>query len=217
MMTTNLFVIANVKQLQTGGSFRILLPFFWTSWGVDILNSAIFNSFHNQGEFGTILEGLRNFGGVEPPPPRYATEFKHTSMWIQPRHKSDNTCQWLLWHKPDNTRQWLWHKPDNTCQWLLWHKPENTCQWLLQHKPDNTRQWLLRHKPDNTHQWLPITHANDFYQQGSEKLVPSINAPTVMDNVEKEESSTIYLVLIGAESKESYIYVNNFLNLVNKY
>jgi len=29
-MTTNLFVIANVKQLRTGGSFRILLPFFRT-------------------------------------------------------------------------------------------------------------------------------------------------------------------------------------------
>jgi hypothetical protein len=28
MMATNLFVIANVKQSQTGGSFRILLPFF---------------------------------------------------------------------------------------------------------------------------------------------------------------------------------------------
>ena len=28
MMTTNLFVIANVKQLRTDGSFRILLPFF---------------------------------------------------------------------------------------------------------------------------------------------------------------------------------------------
>ena len=27
MMTTNLFVIANVKQLRTGGSFRMLLPF----------------------------------------------------------------------------------------------------------------------------------------------------------------------------------------------
>jgi len=27
-MTTDLFVIANVKQLRTGGSFRILLPFF---------------------------------------------------------------------------------------------------------------------------------------------------------------------------------------------
>jgi len=63
MMTTNLLVIANVKQLRTGGSFRILLKFFRTSWGVDVLNSAIFNSFHNRVEFGTILEGLRNFGG----------------------------------------------------------------------------------------------------------------------------------------------------------
>jgi len=62
MMTTNLFVIANVKQLRTGGSFRILLPFLRTSCGVSVLNSAIFNSFHNQVEFGTILEGLRNFG-----------------------------------------------------------------------------------------------------------------------------------------------------------
>jgi len=63
MMTTNLFVIANVKQLRTGGSFRMLLPFFQTSWSVSILNSAIFNSFHNRAEFGTILDELRNFGG----------------------------------------------------------------------------------------------------------------------------------------------------------
>jgi len=62
-MTTNLFVIANVKQLRTGGSFRILLPFFRTYWGVGVLNSAIFNSFHDQVEFGMILEGLRNLGG----------------------------------------------------------------------------------------------------------------------------------------------------------
>jgi hypothetical protein len=34
-MTTNLFVIANIKQLRTG-SFRILLPFFQTSWGAGI-------------------------------------------------------------------------------------------------------------------------------------------------------------------------------------
>jgi len=27
-MTTNLFVIANVKQMRTDGSFKILLPFF---------------------------------------------------------------------------------------------------------------------------------------------------------------------------------------------
>ena len=63
MMTTNLFVIANVKKLRTGGSFRILLPFFRTSWGAGFQNSAIFNIFHNRVEFGTILEGLRNFGG----------------------------------------------------------------------------------------------------------------------------------------------------------
>jgi len=62
-MTTNLFVIANIKQLRTGGSFRILLLFFQTSWGAGILNSAIFNSFHNWVEFGMILEGIRNFGG----------------------------------------------------------------------------------------------------------------------------------------------------------
>jgi len=42
MMTTNLFVIVNVKQLRTGGSFRISLSFFLTSWGVGVLNSAIF-------------------------------------------------------------------------------------------------------------------------------------------------------------------------------
>ena len=58
MMTTNLFVIANVKQLRTGGSFRILLPFFRSFWGVVVLNSAILNSFHNRVQFGTILEGL---------------------------------------------------------------------------------------------------------------------------------------------------------------
>jgi len=62
-MTTNLFVLVNVKQLRTGGSFRILLPFFRTPWDVGVLNSAIFNSFHNRVEFGTVLEGLLNFGG----------------------------------------------------------------------------------------------------------------------------------------------------------
>jgi len=70
MMTTNLFVTANVKQLRTSGSFRILLPFLLTSWGVGVLNSAIFNSFHSRVDFGTILDGLRNFGmgGVLNPP-----------------------------------------------------------------------------------------------------------------------------------------------------
>jgi len=87
-MTKNLFVIANAKQLRTGGSFRILLPFLRTSWGVGVLNSAIFNGFHNRVEFGTILEGLRNFflrvGAVRTPnspPPRYATGH-HKSMHL---------------------------------------------------------------------------------------------------------------------------------------
>jgi hypothetical protein len=62
MMTTNLFVIANVKQFRTGGSFRILLPFFRTSLCVDVLNSSLFNSFHNRVDFGSILEGILNFG-----------------------------------------------------------------------------------------------------------------------------------------------------------
>jgi len=63
MMTTNLFVIANVKHLLTGGSFRTLPLFFRTSCGVGVLNSAVFNSFYNRVEFGTILEDLRNIGG----------------------------------------------------------------------------------------------------------------------------------------------------------
>ena len=64
MMTSNLFVIANVKQLRTGGNFRILLPFFSEHLGgVGVLNSAIFNSFHNLVEFDMILEGLPNFRG----------------------------------------------------------------------------------------------------------------------------------------------------------
>ena len=69
-MTTNLFVIANVKQLRTGGSFRILLPFFRTSCGVGAINSELFNRFQNQIEFGTILGVFRFSGaGFEPPSP----------------------------------------------------------------------------------------------------------------------------------------------------
>jgi len=98
MMASNLFVIANVKQLRTDGSCRILLPSFRTSWGVGVLNSAIFNSFHNRVEFGTILEGLRNFGGWEAfeppkPSPRYATDtefpkFVWTHLLLEITNKS---------------------------------------------------------------------------------------------------------------------------------
>jgi len=61
-MKTNLFVISNLKQLR---NFRTLLPFFRTSWGVGVLNSAIFSSFHNRVEFRMIWGGLQDFeGGV---------------------------------------------------------------------------------------------------------------------------------------------------------
>jgi len=90
MMTTILFVIANVKQLRIGGSFGILLPVLWTSLGVGVLNSAIFNSFLIRVEFGTILEGLRNFGGggvlKTPTPPRYATDVLYQKMVDMPKH-----------------------------------------------------------------------------------------------------------------------------------
>ena len=59
MMTTNLFVITNVKQLRS----YLILEFFRKFWGVGVLNSAIFNSFHNRVEFDTILEGLRKSRG----------------------------------------------------------------------------------------------------------------------------------------------------------
>ena len=77
-MTTNLFVIANVKQLRTGGGFRILLPFFPNILGCwHPKFSNFLTVFHIRVEFGTILEGLRNFseGYLNPqtPPPLLGT------------------------------------------------------------------------------------------------------------------------------------------------
>jgi len=71
-MTTNLFVIANVKQLRTGRNFRILLPFFRASWDIDVINSAIFNSFNSGVEFGTILRDFRSFGRAVLNPPNFS-------------------------------------------------------------------------------------------------------------------------------------------------
>jgi len=60
-MTTNLFVIDNARQLRTDG--RILLHFLGTYWGIGVLNSAIFNNFHNRVQFGTIFKAFRISGG----------------------------------------------------------------------------------------------------------------------------------------------------------
>jgi len=56
-MTTNLFVIANVKQLRTDGSFRIILPFFPNSLGCWRPKFSNFNSFSQSGS------GWHDFGG----------------------------------------------------------------------------------------------------------------------------------------------------------
>jgi len=75
-MTTNLFVVANVKQFRTGGSFRILLPFFRISWGVGVLNLAVFLTVFTIGSslarFWKAF-GISGWGGFKPPHPRYAT------------------------------------------------------------------------------------------------------------------------------------------------
>ena len=42
--------------------FWILLLLFRTSCSAGVTNSAIFNIFHNRGDFGTILWGFRSFG-----------------------------------------------------------------------------------------------------------------------------------------------------------
>ena len=73
------------------GGFRILLPFFRTSWGVGVRNSAIFNSFHNRVEFGTILEGLRNFGGrggLNTPPPGMPLLTLHQLFQLRRLHET---------------------------------------------------------------------------------------------------------------------------------
>ena len=102
MMTTNLFVIANVKQLRTDGSFIILLPFFRTSWCVGVLNSTIFNSFHNRvvwHDFGGPSEFREE--GLNPPQPSHPTSsVRHwrTSPSRRPIKKTDclQRDSWLI-------------------------------------------------------------------------------------------------------------------------
>ena len=63
------------KTIANLGSFRILLPFFRTPWGVGVLNSAIFNSFYKSGCVWHNFGGPSEFRGglCTPTPSRYVT------------------------------------------------------------------------------------------------------------------------------------------------
>ena len=68
MMTTNLFAIANVKQLRTYVVLEFYCLFFRTSWCVGVLNSAIFLTV-----FTIWLSLARFFGG----PSEFRGRFEH--------------------------------------------------------------------------------------------------------------------------------------------
>ena len=73
----------------------MLLPFSRTSWAVGVLNSAVFNSFRNRVEFGTILEGLQNFGGgcwTPQTPPRYATAPSKRTVVLKNNNNNKYKC-----------------------------------------------------------------------------------------------------------------------------
>ena len=63
MTTTNLLSLLMSNNCEPAVVLEFYCLLFRKSWGVDVLNSGIFNSFHNRVEFGTILESLWKFGG----------------------------------------------------------------------------------------------------------------------------------------------------------
>jgi len=86
MMTTNFFVIANVKQLWIYIALEFYCLFSEHLEGVGVLNSAISNSFHNQFEFGTILEGLPDWARRDNKV-AHCDHVEYTSIIV---HKLDN-------------------------------------------------------------------------------------------------------------------------------
>jgi len=72
-MITNLFAIANVKQMRTYVDLEFYCFFFRKSWCVGVINSAIFEQFSQSvWVWQDFLVGFRKFGGgrsVEHPKP----------------------------------------------------------------------------------------------------------------------------------------------------
>ena len=126
-----------MQKIANLGSFRILLPFFRTSWCVGVLNSATFNSFYKS---GLSLERFwRAFGisggGVQhpkPPHPRYATavavcwrngDFVTSSDRRTVREKHDRSSITRL------SLDGVWQEFSlNFCQLKKWrHKSSKSC------------------------------------------------------------------------------------------
>jgi len=91
MMTTNLSVIAIVKQLRTDGSFRNFTAFSEHFGGVGVLNSVHFQEFSQSGwvwhDFGGAFR-ISGWGGVWTPqtPPRDATDCDNQKIFGNPIH-----------------------------------------------------------------------------------------------------------------------------------
>jgi len=89
MLTINLFVIANVKQLRTGGSFKILLPLypdFLGRWRPKFSNFlTVFTVGLSLARFWSSFGISDGGGGFEPPNP-----------------PSPSVCHWFLWDECRN-------------------------------------------------------------------------------------------------------------------
>jgi len=83
--------------------------FFRTSWRVSVLNSAIFNSFHNRVKVGAILEGLQNFGegGWIEHPTTLGTPLLRTTLGII-------HCSYVCVNRAQHCVTAWWHF------WLVW-------------------------------------------------------------------------------------------------
>jgi len=110
--------------------------FFRTSWGVGVLNSAIFNSFHNRVDFGTILVGHRNFGGgeerFEPPntplgTPLMQTDGSWDSTWCLKglrlciKHESALKLVTSFSHRVSQSLWRLFVQTWHNCEELFWY------------------------------------------------------------------------------------------------
>ena len=89
MMTTNLFAIANVKQLRTYVVLEFYCLFFRTSWGVGVLNSAIFLTvFTIRLSLARFFGGRSEFrgGGFEhTKPPPWVGHCMPVLLWVSPQ------------------------------------------------------------------------------------------------------------------------------------